>query len=175
MRASLGITLLISCFALAACDRGDPELMNVRASGEGPDEFGILPVKPLEVPPNPNELPTPTPGGTNITDLQPNEDAIVALGGNPARASAGGIPASDAALVNHASRLGRDSTIRQTLAREDLDFRRRNRGLPLERAFNANVYYRAYEPMTLDSYRELERFRRAGVRTPAAPPPPEDD
>ncbi|NSX55007.1 DUF3035 domain-containing protein [Parasulfitobacter algicola] len=175
MRASLGIIVLISVFGLTACDQGDPELMNVQSTGEGPDEFGVLPVKPLEEPPNYAQLPTPTPGGSNITDPQPKADAIAALGGNPNRARAGGIPAADAAIVSHTSRFGRDAAIRQTLAAEDLEFRRRNRGLPLERAFNVNVYYKAYEPLTLDSYRELERFRRLGVRTPAAPPLPVEE
>ena len=33
-----------------------------------------------------------------------------------------------------------------------------------------NVYYRAYEPMTLNSWTELERWRPTGVLLPAAPP-----
>jgi hypothetical protein len=51
-----------------------------------------------------------------------------------------------------------------------LDFRSRNTGLFLERLFNTNVYFSAYREMSLDRYAELERLRRAGVRTPAAPP-----
>jgi hypothetical protein len=42
----------------------------------------------------------------------------------------------------------------------------------LERLFNVNVYFKAYKKQELDQYRELERFRRAGIRTPAAPPDP---
>ena len=34
----------------------------------------------------------------------------------------------------------------------------------------ANVYQRAYEPQTLDSWAEQERWCRAGARVPAAPP-----
>ena len=33
-----------------------------------------------------------------------------------------------------------------------------------------NSVHRAYQPLSLDQYAELERMRRAGVRTPAAPP-----
>jgi hypothetical protein len=40
----------------------------------------------------------------------------------------------------------------------------------LERLFNVNVYFRAYQRQSLDKYAELDRFRRLGVRTPAAPP-----
>jgi hypothetical protein len=41
----------------------------------------------------------------------------------------------------------------------------------LERLFNVNVYYKAYRPMSLDQQAELWRWRRAGARTPSAPPP----
>jgi len=51
-----------------------------------------------------------------------------------------------------------------------LAFRRGHKGRLLERAFNVNVYYRAYRKQSLDQYKELRRFRRLGVRTPAAPP-----
>jgi hypothetical protein len=36
--------------------------------------------------------------------------------------------------------------------------------------FGTNVYFRAYRQQALDRYAELERLRRMGVRTPAAPP-----
>ena len=72
-----------------------------------------------------------------------------------------------------ATRFGTSANIRQALAEEDLEFRRNNRGLPLERLFNVNVYYKAYEELALDQHTELARFRRLGVRTPAAPPDPE--
>ncbi|WP_439140413.1 DUF3035 domain-containing protein, partial [Roseicyclus sp.] len=62
------------------------------------------------------------------------------------------------------------SDIRNVLAAEDLTFRSNNSGLLLERLFNTNVYFSAYREMSLDRYAELDRLRRAGVRTPAAPP-----
>ena len=65
---------------------------------------------------------------------------------------------------------GRSEAIRTELAEDDLEFRRRNNGRVLERVFNVNVYFRAYKRQSLDQYAELERFRRLGVRTPAAPP-----
>jgi hypothetical protein len=37
--------------------------------------------------------------------------------------------------------------------------------------FGVNVYFDAYEDQSLDQQAELERLRRLGVRTPAAPPP----
>ena len=53
-----------------------------------------------------------------------------------------------------------------------MPFRRANDGRLVERLFNVNVYFRAYEPYELDQYAELERLRRAGIRTSAAPPDP---
>lgn len=150
---------------LSACGGSDqPNLMNLRSSGNGPDEFAILPSKPLELPPDLKTLPAPTPGGSNITDPTPEADAIVALGGKP------GAGANDAALVAYAGRQGRSGDIRQVLAAEDLEYRRKNDGRLLERLFDVNVYYKAYQPMALDQQAELARWRRLGAPTPSAPP-----
>ena len=174
MRSMRGGILLIfmASLALTACSRNkEPRLLNIASSTQGPDEFSILPNKPLEQPTDFKALPEPTPGGTNRVDVTPNADAIAALGGNPAAVSRGGIPASDASLVNHVTRYGVSSGIRQQLAAEDLQFRQRKDGRILERLFNVNVYFRAYRSQSLNKYAELERFRRLGVKTPAAPPP----
>lgn len=169
MRASRGTlaAALAATVLLAACSSGEPRLMNVRSTSNGPDEFAILPPKPLEMPESLAELPTPTPGGPSRTDPNPQADAIIALGGRP---SAGGIPASDFALVAQATRFGTQAGIRRTLAAEDLQYRRDNDGRLLERMFSVNVYYRAYQPMSLDQYAELERWRSVGVGNPSAPP-----
>lgn len=158
---TLGATLI----ALAACGGGDPRLMNIRNTESGPDEFSILPTNPIVIPENLAELPLPTPGGVNRTDPDPEGDAIRALGGNPERATR---MAGD--LGGYAARFGVSPDIREVLATEDLEFRRQNNGRLLERVFNTNVYFRAYSEMSLDRYAELDRLRRAGVRTPAAPP-----
>ena len=79
MRAVL---MCFSVLALSAC-AGDGRLMNL-VSDDGPEEFAILPTKPLELPPDLAALPDPTPGGSNITDQTPDADAVAALGGNPA-------------------------------------------------------------------------------------------
>ncbi|MCU0814947.1 MAG: DUF3035 domain-containing protein [Cypionkella sp.] len=157
---------------VSACGGGDrpPELMNLRSSTDGPDEFGILPPKPLQMPEDLAALPEPTPGGINRTDPTPEADAIVALGGNPARGAG-----LDGGLLTHVSRFGLNTDIRQTLAAEDLQWRRDNNGRILERLFNVNVYYRAYENMSLDQHAELFRWRQLGVRTPSAPPPQEGE
>jgi Protein of unknown function (DUF3035) len=169
-RAIIAVATMIT---LAACGgKGDPQLMNLR-SGPGPDEFAIVPPKPLELPENLAELPDPTPGGFNRTDQNPEADAAIALGGNPS--AAGGIPAGDAALYAHAGRFGLDGGIRATLAAEDLEFRRDNNGRVLERLFNVNVYYKAYRKQRLDQQAELARWRAVGVRNPSAPPRKPDE
>ena len=153
--------------ALAACGSDKaPDLMNLRSDSNGPDEFAILPPKALEMPTSLAELPAPTPGGANLTDPHPQDDAITALGGNPPATSG----VSDAGLYNYATRQGVTPGIRATLAAEDLEFRKKNNGRPLERLFNLNVYYKAYAKMSLDQHAELARWRAAGARTPSAPP-----
>jgi hypothetical protein len=169
-RAIIAIATMVT---LAACGgKGDPQLMNLR-SGPGPDEFAIVPPKPLELPENLGELPEPTPGGFNRTDQTPEADAAIALGGRPS--AAGGIPSGDAALYAHAARYGVDGNIRSTLAAEDLEFRRDNNGRVLERLFNVNVYYKAYRKQRLDQQAELARWRAVGVRNPSAPPRKPDE
>jgi hypothetical protein len=157
--------------ALAACGgaKREPHLMNLRSATDGPDEFAILPPKPLSLPEDLAALPEPTPGGENLTDQHPMDDAILALGGKP-RDPAAGVPASDAGLVNYAVRSGVTQGIRTSLAAEDLEFRRDNPGKLLERMFGVNVYYKAYSDYWLDAYAELARWRQAGAATPSAPP-----
>ncbi|MBN2905320.1 MAG: DUF3035 domain-containing protein [Rhodobacteraceae bacterium] len=151
---------------LAGCSRDkEPELMNIRSQTRSPDEFSVLPGKPLEMPADFAALPQPTPGSASRTDPTPETDAIIALGGNPSRATRG-----DNGLMSHVTRFGVASDIRQSLAAEDLEYRRTHDGRLLERWFNVNVYFKAYGPQALDQYAELERWRRLGVRNVGAPP-----
>jgi hypothetical protein len=174
MRSRFGITVmaLAGLTALTACESGDPQLMNIRT--DAPDEFSVLPSKPLEAPEDYTALPEPTLGGTNRVDPTPQADAVAALGGDPTRLDPGGqIRAGEQGLISYASRYGVPADIRATLATEDLDWRRTNNGRLLERMFNVNVYYSSYKPMSLDQHNELERLRLLGIWTPSAPPDPE--
>lgn len=168
LKASLSLACLVSLLGVASCSNdGGTDLLNLAASREGPDEFSILPTKPLQTPESYAALPPPTPGGSNLTDPTPKSDAIIALGGRP---GAGVVPSQ--AEINYVTRFGVDQNIRNTLAREDLEWRQKNNGRILERLLNVNVYFKAYEKMTLDQYKELERWRAAGRKTPSAPPDP---
>ena len=164
---ALGAVLLLS-----GCG-GDQSLMNLRSDSAGPDEFGTLPTKPLEMPQDLAALPAPTLGGTNLTDPTPQADAIAALGGRPEVVTRGGVPAADGQLTRYAGRYGVQPDIRETLAIEDAEYRQKKRGKPLERLFNLNVYYQAYKPQSLDQHAELERWRARGTRNESAPPDPE--
>lgn len=167
---------LAACLAvLGACaGPGDkaPDLMRFRNTTSQPDEFRVVPAKPLATPTDMAALPVPTPGSGNRADQTPVSDAVAALGGNPAALTRTGVPASDAAVLAYAARQGRDPAIRDTLAAEDLDYRQRHGMSPLERLANINGYYNAYDGMQLDQQAELAALRARGVYVPAAPPPP---
>ena len=166
--AGAGVALM----ALSACGggKGTPHLMNLRTGTDGPDEFSILPPKALAIPPDLTALPEPTPGGENLTDPHPMDDAVVALGGKPR--AAGGIPVADSGLVAYAGRNGGSAGIRASLAADDLAFRKKHPGKLLERAFGLTTYFNVYKAQWLDEYAELAKWRAAGARTPSAPPKP---
>jgi hypothetical protein len=155
---------------LGACaSNKTPNLMNLRSDSNGPDEFAILPTKPLEMPTDLAALPAPTPNGTNLVDQNPMGDALAALGGKmPSGDSA---PLGDGGIVSYASRGGVTRDIRAVLAAEDLDYRKRNNGRLLERLFKVTVYFKAYRAQSLNQDAELTRWRAKGVATPSAPPP----
>ncbi|SMX24539.1 DUF3035 domain-containing protein [Boseongicola aestuarii] len=163
--------MICAVLTLAACGNdGQPNLLNIAQSpSDGPDEFAVLPTAPLVIPEDLAALPAPTPGGTNRTDPNPRGEAIAALGGNPSVLSRA---SNDGALVRYTGRYGVSADIRASLAAADLRFRQNNDGLPLERLFNVNTYFEAYEPLSLDQFAELERLRRAGIRTSSVPPDP---
>ena len=161
--------IVLAVLALSACagDR-NPQLMNLRSETRGPDEFGILPTKPLQLPKDFAALPEPTPGGASRTDPTPQADAIAALGGDAAVLGRGA--SGDGAVLAQATRFGLSPDIRTVLAAEDLEYRRKNNGRVLERLLNVNVYFKAYAPYALDQEAELARWRRVGLRTNSAPP-----
>ncbi len=133
---------------------------------DGPDEFQVLPSKPLQTPRDLTALPDPTPGGANLVDATPGADAAAALGGRRSAVVLAGLPAADGALVSYASRYGVDPGIRDALARKARKGRKDRRGFFLFRWLSGGVF----GGQTLDPYAETERLRAAGVKTPSAPP-----
>jgi hypothetical protein len=167
--------LIVTLGLLTACgNRGeDVTLTRITKTGNGPDEFSILPSKPLQTPESYTALPAPTPGAGNLTDQNPKADGVAALGGNPAALSATAPAASDAALLRHATRNGTQPAIRQTLAAEDTQIRNSYGRVNILRIGPRDNYADAYKDQWLDSYAEEERLRRSGIETPNAPPKPE--
>ena len=162
------VMLSFCALALAACSSSG-QLMSL-APADGPEEFAIVPTKPLELPQDLAQLPSPTPGGSNITDPTPEGDAVAALGGNAGQLTAKGVGAADGALIGYASRGGVQPGVRQIAAEEDAQYRSKHGRRWLEIVAQTNVYHRAYKPQSLDSNAELERWRRSGAQTPTAPP-----
>jgi hypothetical protein len=128
----------------------------------GADEFGIVPNKPLESPTNFATLPTPTLGGSNLTDVTPKANAIAALGG---RLPTSGV---DGGIVNYASRYGVDASIRSALSQDDAKFLKRKAN-GLKWPFSSNKYERAYKRLALDPIAEQARLRALGVLVPTVP------
>lgn len=164
---------LILALMLSACGArdGDVTLTRFKDTGDGPDEFAIVPGKPLEQPESYNALPAPNPGGANRTDQTPLGDSVAALGGDPAALIPGGVSTAHGALLNHTRRYGVTDGIRQVLAREDAQTRRDYGRVNILNIGPNDDYTDAYKRQWLDSAREAERLRRLGIPTPAAPPP----
>jgi hypothetical protein len=169
MRAMRATVFGLALLGLAGCS-GDGRLRDLSNPPGGPEEFAIVPNKPLQTPPSFAELPPPAPGRANRTDLTPGADAVAALGGDPSRVTAAGIPAADAALVATASRFGVPDDIRALVAAEDAEFRRGKARFTNLRIVRVDRYNQAYRSQSLDAFEAHRRYRAAGARTPSAPP-----
>ncbi|NIZ61919.1 DUF3035 domain-containing protein [Sedimentitalea sp. CY04] len=169
MRIPLGVIFVTTALAISGC--GSSGLRELQQPSTGPDEFMVMPAGQLTPPENYALLPTPTPGGSNLTDQNPQADAVVALGGNPAALnSGGGVPTSDGALVTASSRYGVQPDIRASLAAEDAAFRKRENRTARFKLFAVDRYEEAYDKETLNPFKINQWFRNSGYGTPSAPP-----
>lgn len=154
--------LILAGAALGGCGqaRSDGEL---RSAGS-PDEFMVLPTKPLEMPGNFAALPTPTPGAPNRVDYNPKAEAVASLTGREA-------PAGTASAGSLIARAGpADPNIRARLAVEDATWREENQGKLLPRLLARDADEVTYGAVTLDAAAEYEAMRARGVAVPPAPP-----
>jgi hypothetical protein len=157
--------LLLAPMLLLGC--GDGGLAGgLRRAGIAtkPDEFMVLPTRPLEMPQNLAALPPPTPGVPNRVDYRPHAEAIAGLTGAPGPAG----NADGAVLVATAGPA--TPGIRQTLAVEDAEWRATHRGLLIPRLLSKDRDALTYQPMVLNAPETFVRMRAAGVQVPAAPP-----
>ncbi|MFO7758184.1 MAG: DUF3035 domain-containing protein [Roseovarius sp.] len=168
------VLIFLAATIVAGCGQrdGDVTLTRQSNSGNGPDEFSVLPGKPLEPPEDVTRLPEPAQGAANRTDQNPRADGAAALGGT--RTAPGAAPAAgNAGLVNHANRFGGTGAIRQTLAQEDREIRRNHGRVNILRILPGDDYVQAYRDQWLSPHAEARRLRDRGVLTPASPPDPE--
>ncbi len=159
---------MLAAGVLAGCGEGGVAgALRTAGVGGAPDEFLVLPTKPLEMPADLSALPPPTPGAVNRVDPRPEVEAVAALTGRPAAPGA----ASAGALIARAGPV--DPQIRAQLASEDAVYRQENRGRLLERFSDNDADWTIYRNMRLNADAEFDRLRARGVRVPAAPPLPE--
>ncbi len=160
--------ILILALGLTAC--GEVTLRDLTDPAAGPEEFDIIPNKPLETPDSFSSLPVPTPGQANLSDATPRKDAVAALGGRPALLDQQGVARADSALVASASRYGTTPNIRQVTAEEDALFRKRRGRFSNIRLFRTDRYGSVYKREKLDPRDALLKARRTGRITPTPPP-----
>ena len=158
-----GIFVII--FLLSACSSDDARLRDLYDVGTGPEEFAVLPSKPLTIPSNLKNLPVPDLAAGNLSDPTPKHDLIEILGGSIDNSIS--IPEKDKNLLKYVSRAGVDANIREELADDDRKFLRRMGVLTSVKLFRVDRYNQIYRKMTLSAPKELERWRSLGVRTPS--------
>ena len=154
----------VTLFLIAACSSDDARLRDLYDVGTGPEEFAILPSKPLIIPSNLRELPVPDETVENLADPTPKRDLVEKLGGSIDETKSA--PKKDRDLLNYVSRAGVNSNIREELAEEDRKFLRRMGVLTGVKLFRVDRYNQVYRKMTLSAPKELERWRSLGIRTP---------
>jgi Protein of unknown function (DUF3035) len=166
MRVGRAIAVAALCVAplvLAGCAGGLAGSLRRAGVSQSPDEFMVLPTRPLEMPESFATLPPPKPGTVNRVDYRPHSEAIAGLTGRPAVATASG-----AALL---ARTGSGQPgIRSEVAAEDVTWRQTHHGRLLERIFARDQDDVIYRQMVLDAPAEFERMRASGARVPAATP-----
>lgn len=163
-RSRFAVLACLAAMLLGGCSGGLAGGLRSAGVGSTPDEFMVLPTKPLEMPQNLASLPPPTPGRPNLVDYRPRTEVIAGLTGRPGPRGTANAPA----VVARAGPI--DPQIRTTLAVENVEYRRNNRGLLLERLFSRDDEALIYRDMTLDTAAEYQRLRASGVQVPPAPP-----
>lgn len=157
--------------SLSACNRnsgnGRP-LLNLRQSAIAPDEFLVVPQKPLETPADLTSLPAPDPGAEARVTIDFEDNLLRALGGRPL--SGGAVPSSDSEFVSAArSNGGATPNIRAVMRAEDQAFREARSGR-INRLAKKRKAVTIYDPMLLDPILEAARLQAQGVKIPAVPP-----
>ena len=128
---NLFLKIFLFAMLLVSCGDNDPNLLTLRNSGNGPDEFALVTLREIEMPSDFSTLPVPTLGGSNLTDISPQEDVITALGG--VLQVNDNTFGNDKSLEEAITRFGLIDNIKDELSLADKKFREKNKGLFLER------------------------------------------
>lgn len=120
-RGVWAIATVVAAVALTGCDVNVKDVLNQRS--QGPDEFRVIPRKPLQMPVVAADLPTPQPGVESPLEPQPLQDAQEALALDGLTPS--GETAGEAALLSAAGATDAPDEIRTTLDNEVFDDDRR--------------------------------------------------
>ncbi len=122
-RARMGRLRVVGALALAAAASSCGEI-NLREElgliGQGPDPFTVVSNRPLEIPEDRSNLPTPQPGAPSRVEPTPERDAQVALTGAPTPVS-DAPSASEQALLRASGADGASDDVRSALAEEAAD------------------------------------------------------
>lgn len=168
---------LAAVVALSGCEISSDSTGDFRdqfgvAQG-APDEFLIIAKQPLQMPPS-FDLPRPQPGAPNLVDPNPNAIAYSALYQSTQTDGAVAISAGERVLLKGAKAEGDNSAVRAALA-DDLP-EETNQNFLLDNLFGLPIPANLNEIKgDLASAEEVERLRRQGLPTPAAPPPPVEE
>ena len=134
------------------------------ASRGTPDEFMVLPTRPLEMPQNLAALPPPTPGAVNRVDYRPHTEAVAGLTGRPGPAGSGG------ARAGRRGRPARPGDPHRSSPRRTWSGARPTTGGCSSAGSARDREALIYRPMVLDAPDAFEQQRARGRQVPAAPP-----
>lgn len=153
---------------LAGCANEEPPVTLQEASlkNGAPDEFLVLPQRPLVLPEDLEALPEPDPAAGTLVEIDPFVEARRAAGGN---GGGTGATAADGAILAAARTVGRNPNIRQELAEETDAKLRRGRGLLgfFDRFRLAPRKQTVFNDQKLDAIGELKKRQAQGVKTPS--------
>lgn len=177
IRATTSIAaMLAATVVLSGCEAGSDSAgfrSQFGVDQGAPDEFLIIAKRPLQMPPS-FDLPRPDPGAANRVDPDPDAQAYAALYQATQIERDAPISAGERVLLKGADAEGDNSAVRALLQGD----------LPAEtnREFLFDTIFGVVIPANLNeinsdlvSAEEVERLRRQGLPTPAAPPPLVED
>lgn len=139
------------------------------SNSKGPDEFLVIPTKPLIMPDNYSNIPLPILGMINRVQYEPRKDILRAFGGNPNLSASKKIKSNEIALLRVTTRRGVDQNIRKKLQTEDLALRKSHPLKVLERIAGKSNKSIAYKGSVLDIELELKRLRKLGIPVTTRP------